>query len=429
LQAAGRAVEHKGGGAVEKFNFSRVRLVLLACCCAALLGFVSCREKEISVPSHIEKRAYFARPPLIRVLLVRGRMKGPAVKVGVDGPFEIYELAGAGRASGSSKKLYSGRRLSSQTALAEGGIRIGDKKFSSREIKIVPEKDGAVKFNGGAYRGELRLIANPGGGLHVVNVLDLEGYLWGVIAGEMPTYKFHGEALKCQAVAARTYALWHMKTSGASFYDVTDSPRDSQVYGGMELENKAARRAVDSTRGVILTFEGKIIPAFYHSTCGGSTANIEKLWFYKADEPFKGVRCGYCNSSKYYRWKVKMPVKEIESRLKAQGLEIKKITDIEHFGADAGGHGGFVEIRGSRQTKIVTAAKFRKIINPSELKSSCFTASVAEKGRQVIFEGKGYGHGVGFCQFGAAGLARLGRSYEKILLYYYPGCKIIKIYP
>jgi stage II sporulation protein D len=272
-------------------------------------------------------------------------------------------------------------------------------------------------------------VADGRGGVHVINVLDLEAYLWGVIAGEMPTYLFSQEALRSQASAARTYALWNMKTSSTSAYDLSDSPRDAQVYGGMGKENAAARRAVDSTRGVILTYKDKIIPAFYHSTCGGATANIEKLWFNKVLPPFEGVQCRNCTRSKYYRWTLKMPLKEVEARLNERGVEVKKISDIQHFGADEGGHGGFVQITGQGEPKIVTAADFRRFVNASKLRSSCFAASVTGNPKEALFEGKGFGHGVGLCQFGAAGLARQGKRYEDILTYYYPECKVVKIYP
>ena len=158
---------------------------------------------------------------------------------------------------------------------------------------------GVIQVNGKGYRGWVEIRKKKNGLLLVVNELDIEEYLKGVVAAEIPP-DWEFEALKAQAVASRTYALYQKQSAGNRPYHILATV-DSQLYSGNRGEHPQTVRAVQETRGVVITYQGEIIPAFYHSSCGGHTENAAELW--GIDEPFlKGVDCECQEISKYGLW-------------------------------------------------------------------------------------------------------------------------------
>lgn len=252
-------------------------------------------------------------------------------------------------------------------------------------------------------------------GLYIVNELPLEDYVKDVVVAEVgPDWDM--EALKAQAVISRTYALYQMRTNGDSIYHIASSVLH-QVYKGNNPNTRVAY-AVDETIGEILTFDGKPIEAFYHSTCGGRTENPEDV-FGKSYPYLKPLESN-CDLSPYWVWEKRIQLTEIEKALNISG--IKEIS-IKSFTST--GRVKQLEATCTSGTIAINANDLRKSLGWSRLPSTRFTLSC--HGDTVIFEGKGYGHGVGLCQWCALKMARDGKNYREILSFFYPGT-IIQLY-
>lgn len=307
------------------------------------------------------------------------------------------------------------------------------------------------------YRGSFELTARADG-LTVVNIVPFESYLWGVVSSEMSP-RYPAEALKAQAIAARTYAARNLNRRGALGFDLDDTAA-CQVYGGIPSEDPRTTQAVNDTAGMVLTYDGKLIDAVYSSTCGGYTESAEQAWGravpylqsvpdFEPDTPapfapkptdeagwaalFKTNRGLHCLQPKWanpevFRWVKLLTRKEVETALgqngkigTVQNLTVLKrgdsgrITSLKVDGAD-----GAVTLDGE--------LKIRKAFGG--LRSSAFTVDIYrdDAGTPVVFAfwGGGWGHGLGMCQVGAVGMADAGQPYDKILTYYYTGAKIEK---
>lgn len=278
----------------------------------------------------------------------------------------------------------------------------------------------AVNVNGKPYRGVAE--ASPGEkGILVVNELPLEEYLVGLINCEISS-SWPIEAVKAQAVIARTYALNRKQARGTSFYHLESSVID-QVYDGCEIEDSRARRGVSDTAGEVLAYNGAVIQAFYHSNCGGRTEASENVWG-KRLPYLSGVDCTYCLSSSSSAWDLKIALMVLEERLKAAGYKVSGVTDIRPGTRNSRGRLKNVVVVSSRGELSLTGDQFRKAIGYSVIKSTNFTVKV-DNG-EAGFSGLGNGHGVGLCQWGAKQRALDGFGYDEILSYYYPGTQLIK---
>ena len=278
----------------------------------------------------------------------------------------------------------------------------------------------AVYVNGKPYRGVAE--ASPGEkGVLVVNELQLEEYLVGLINCEISS-AWPIEAVKAQAVIARTYALNRKQARSTSFYHLESSVID-QVYDGCEIEDSRARRGVSDTAGKVLSYHGAVIQAFYHSNCGGGTEASENVWG-KRLPYLAGVDCRYCLTSTSSAWDLKIALPELEDRLKAAGYKVSGVTDIRPGARNNRGRLKHVVVVSSRSELALTGDQFRKAIGYSTIKSTNFTVRV-EKG-EAGFSGLGNGHGVGLCQWGTKQRALDGFGYDEILSYYYPGTDLIK---
>jgi stage II sporulation protein D len=278
----------------------------------------------------------------------------------------------------------------------------------------------AVYVNGKPYRGVAE--ATPGEkGVLVVNELPLEEYLVGLINCEISS-AWPIEAVKAQAVIARTYALNRKQARSTSFYHLESSVID-QVYDGCEIEDSRARRGVSDTAGEVLSYQGAVIQAFYHSNCGGRTEASEHVWG-KQLPYLGGVDCRYCLTSPSSAWDLRIALPELEERLKAAGHRVSGVTDIRPGPRNSRGRLKHVVIVSSRSDLSLTGDQFRKAIGYSVIKSTNFTVRV--ENREAVFSGLGNGHGVGLCQWGAKQRALDGFGYAEILSYYYPGTDLIK---
>ncbi len=269
-----------------------------------------------------------------------------------------------------------------------------------------------LKVNGMVVRGDVVAVLAPGGVL-LVNVLPLEDYLVGVLGSEMPK-SFPLEALKAQAVAARTYALQKkLEQYGQPFH--LGSGVISQVYGGLKAEDPRTREAVEATRGLVLTFDLQPIEAYFHASCGGKTESGANAL--GRDLPYlKAVGCP-CGKLPTSQWSLAVSNEELKIALGARpsGMKVDGRTPT-----------GRVKRVQVTPTRSVDAVTFREKLGYMRLKSLQFELEPKKDGFEI--HGRGFGHGAGLCQWGAKVLAEQGQDFRKILSHYYPGTELQVLY-
>lgn len=352
-------------------------------------------------------------PPQVRVAVLKG--KGEVV-IAVSGPFEV--LGGRGK-----NPLGAGYDLALSKVTPEPqGIKIGDKFYTSEAILIVPRRKTAVTVDKRRYRGHIGIFKDAvDGSLAVVNILDIESYVKGVLYHEI-SHHWPIEAIKAQAVACRTYALYQAEAMKEKDYDVT-ADTSSQVYGGYLSEKQKTNRAVNSTAGEILTYKGRVFPAYFHATCGGVTEKAGELWKIDA-APLDGGRvCSFCAHSPHYFWQTAFDVKDFLEKLGGKYASPSPIKNISVAERTVTGRVRFLELTDEEGAVFRLSAKeLRNALGADVIRSTNFTVQWSED--YVVFSGKGWGHGVGLCQWGAFGMAREGVFYRDILFFYYPGAEI-----
>jgi stage II sporulation protein D len=297
----------------------------------------------------------------------------------------------------------------------EKSLRFTPASVGGKPVRI-RSTDEFTRVNGKRYRGWVELRKKKNGLLLVVNDLDLEEYLRGVIAAEVPP-DWELEALKAQAVASRTYALYEKRTAGKRPYHILATVT-SQVYNGVNGEQVNAVRAVKETKGLILTYQGKVIPAFYHANCGGHTENASLMW--GIDEPYlKGVDCECQDILKDGLWEKRVSAAHVSDALRRQGFRVDDILDMSIAGITPAGRVKNVTILSARGTTTVPAETLRAALGNTEIPSVFFELELSEG--EAVFSGRGRGHGVGLCQWGAKEMAEKGHDFKSILSHYYPG--------
>ena len=249
-----------------------------------------------------------------------------------------------------------------------------------------------------------------------VEQIELEEYLVGVVAAEMPA-SFNSEALKAQAVLARTYALKKISKGEK----LTDTVSTQAYIDKNEMQNKWGNEyskyynkivsAVNSTKGQVVKYNGNYIEALYHSTSNGKTENAKEVW--GQDIPYlKSVDSSWDKKTTSY---LKIENKEFNTLMKVLGINFDKNTNIEILSRDESGRVSEVKV----VDKTYTGVEFRTLLN---LRSADFDISVTDNGLEIIT--RGYGHGVGMSQYGANEMAKLGYNYKDIINHYYTNVKI-----
>lgn len=333
---------------------------------------------------------------LIRVAVIKSI---ESVTVDGDGLLALRDNGSAVPLQGPATVRFAGR----------GQLLLNGAAYRSLRITAA----GPVRLNNKTYRGVLELSA-PNGGLLAVNELPLEQYLVGVINSEISS-TWPMESVKTQAVIARTYAVAKREERKKAAYHLEATVMD-QAYDGSDSEDSRAARGVHETAGQVLTYNGTVIQAFYHATCGGKTEDAANVWGF-ALPYLKGVDCQYCAAGNSNVWEQALPLAKVESALKLSGL-----YDIKAGPRNARGRLKTVLLGTSRGTISMAATKFRMAVGSTVIKSTNFTVRVADG--TAFFNGGGYGHGVGLCQWGAKQRALDGFSYSEILSYYYPGTEL-----
>ncbi len=341
----------------------------------------------------------------IRVAIIQN---AETLSLKVNGSYEITD-------SKDEKVLSRGNNLKTTVTTYRGGILIGGRFFDTYKVSIKVNDPDIIMINGRKFRGNIQLIINNDANLLVVNNIDIEDYIKGILYHEASHY-WPMEALKAQAIVCRTYAVYQCQENKSKSYDVT-SDIYSQVYGGRTSERYRTNKAVDETKGEIITYKDKAFPAYYHATCGGHTEDVSLLWNIDI-APLKGVSCDFCKDSPHFNWHYVLTLKEVKDKLANAGYKVSDIKDIVILDKDKSGRIKNLNIVSAKKDLKISAKDFRNIIGPNIIRSTNFNVNVVD--HDVVFEGVGWGHGVGLCQWGAYFMAKQGYTAEQILKYYYP---------
>lgn len=265
--------------------------------------------------------------------------------------------------------------------------------------------------------GTLRILRGKGpGGLAVVNHVDVEEYVKGVVPAEMNA-AWHAEALKVQAIVARTYALYQRQANREREYDVVAGTLD-QVYRGRQGVDRRVRDAVESTRSLALTYQNEPILAAFSSTAAGPTEDAMNVW--SKDLPYlKGVECPFDANSPYYQWRAEFTLQDLEDKLVRQGFAIGTIANLAPLAYSAAGRVARLRVLHSQGELVLRGEDLRRLVGYGVIQSTQF--EIESIGRTVVLSGRGAGHAVGLCQWGAKEMADLGYRFDTILHYYFPG--------
>ncbi|MBX3343624.1 MAG: SpoIID/LytB domain-containing protein [Nitrospira sp.] len=351
----------------------------------------------------------------IRVLLVQ---EAPFVDVRSDGPLALV------METGDTKTLHGPIHL---TARADG-LHVDGRPILGGQVLIrslrhnltlVVGKEGGSAGTALPISGTVR-VSRKGHAVAVVNQVDLEEYVKGVVPSEVSS-AWHPEMLKVQAVAARTYALYNKMLSAARDYDVMATIQD-QVYRGRTGVDHRVEEAVESTRGIVVTHQQAPIYAAFSSTAAGPTEDAVNVWANKDLPYLKGVECPFDLESPYYQWKASVKIEQLEKNLRHQGFAVGTIATITPIAFSRAGRVARLRILHSGGETLLRGEDLRKAAGYTVIPSTQF--EVESIGAEVVFAGYGAGHAVGLCQWGAKELAELGYSYNSILQYYYPGTEL-----
>ncbi len=284
---------------------------------------------------------------------------------------------------------------------------------ANENIKLVDQTMGKLLISHDKpFSGKIE-VWKGSGGLYLVNEMPLEEYLKSVVKAETGT-DWAMEALKAQAVVSRTYALYQKEQNEHSNYDITSSTLN-QVYEG-DIDDEKVSEAVKATAGEVLTYKGKLIQAFFHSTSVGETEDPVEV-FGKSLPYLKPVKVK-SDLSPYASWARRFSVQEIEAALNMEGIK-----DIRLKSRTVTGRVRELEIDTDKGVTVVKATDFRRMMGWRKLPSTAFDFEF--KDGYMDMEGSGYGHGVGMCQWSALEMARSGKTYKEILSYFYPGTSLV----
>lgn len=338
------------------------------------------------------------------------------------------------------------KQLDGNSKFVPCGSKVCLKKTFTKEkfgdsLLISPKYD-FLEHGSHSYRGDF-IVKNIKGKLVLINQLKIEDYLRGVLPHEIGILKeWAHEALKAQAVAARTYTYEHLDRRRNNGFDLYADVKD-QMYLGLNKEYPLSNQAIEETRGLVMTHEGKFIQAFYHSTCGGQTADVSEVWesepipYLVSRSDLNEAGEAWCSSSSLYEWEYKFSEdyfslqlrknaqkasREINSRISKPHLRITQRA--------SSGHISRALLKTSKGQYTLAGDKVRWLIKPPKSRFSILPSSHMKmdyEDGQWHIHGKGFGHGIGMCQMGARERSRAGQNYQEILRAYYTSIEFKKI--
>ncbi len=357
-------------------------------------------------------------------------------------------------------------------------VAIGAYIYEADQFPTLYPIGGNVTVDGTEYRGGVQFKRINGGALTVINVVDIEQYLYSVIGKEMsPSWNI--EALKAQAVCARGFALSNYNKFEKYGFNL-DTTTTSQVYKGVSTETESTRQAADQTKGQVLKHDGKIIQSIYCASMGGASANAENVWggsypyLVSVTDPYENP-----DEATRYSWSITLTANDIKNCLASSGVNIGDITSVEIVNQDSAGYVTELLFTGTEGTHTVKRSDCRTIFG-GKLHSQRYTIAGSEEtypsitiisadgiftkpsneihvqgsGKMSVlsvlsatlskifapqsggtvaageytFNGNGWGHGVGMSQWGAKAMADKGFTYEDILTFYYTGTYLENAY-
>lgn len=342
------------------------------------------------------------------------------------------------RLPGSSTILDRGNRLA-RTTVRPGrvGIRIGDQEYPASRLEIDCGSTPAIWINQHQYRGRVQLHRLSERRLMAINVVDIEQYVASVIDSEMPA-EFGTEARMTQAVVARTYALYQQATYGRTHrFDLYASTRSQKYLGFQYLsdtgrrlagESVESRRLARASRGIVCLDRDGIFCTYYSAACGGLTSH-GRDFFNDASAVLQSQPCDWCREASLFRWKRTVSRERLQSRLanyaSSRKVALGNLQRIEQLSRFPEATRTSVRFHGSSGDLTLDGSAIRTRILAGELPSPHFRMQYEED--SVLVEGRGHGHGVGLCQWGARGQSRSGHSWQQILAHYYPGMRLVRL--
>ena len=406
----------------------------------------------------------YQMPDTVKIGLFYDTAAKDSVVISCPGGVELYDSTG---------RLVTAPSLT--FSVAEGKLCASDgtsSYISSGDVSLFPVNDH-IRVNNNQYRGIILLKVDTQGKITVINQVNIEEYLYSVLPKEMAS-GFPYEALKAQAVCARTYTINNIGKFKQYGFDLTDNTL-SQVYGGVKVEAPDCTNAVNETRGQVVTYNGKLAETYYFSTSSGKTLNVKDVWgstnypyLISVDDSLQSVI--YPDG---YTWEVTFTPDDLTNLMNDKGFNLGKIKDMTINKTTQEGAVMSLTFVGEYGTKTYTASNTRSILG---LKSQVFEISKEYSQREhkslfitsdgvassstpwsaissigvmpytvkyavtssgiesisdllaenvvskYVVSGSGYGHGIGMSQNGAKGMAKSGYAYDKILMHYFPGC-------
>lgn len=408
---------------------------------AAVLGWLW----MMGAPSRLDPTLGLITPDVLSVrpirVLLESRAEGVRVHSGVevevrDGAGTVLEIIPAGTPRVLTRGGAAGAAAAQAAVFLEEAVTLTPLNFGTMDVETLRDGSWSEALE---YPGELALTPQEGGGFSIINRVDVERYVACVTSLEAwPT--FATEALRGQAIVARTYALDQMLRRGSAGWDVSASA-GSQVYRGVQRREigRRASAATGYTAGVVCVWDNgsgpRLFPTYYSAACGGRTQSGSVFGAGDDIPPLKGgVACDYCRIApgEAYRWgPVKLPLNTVWERLAARYPILHQVwpaTNVEVVERADTGHVRRVRITaGHGAAHELGGENFRLALGAGLIRSTHFSVRVEQQ--DVHFEdGRGYGHGIGLCQWGMQGQALAGKAAESILRFYYPGSGIARVY-
>jgi stage II sporulation protein D len=394
---------------------------------------VNCRcDKTLDPPGQ-------QQPPVTHeVPLIRVRLTGSPVAEATVATTGGYRLSAGGRVLAGSAAA-----LPAVTVRREGdGWRVGSLTAGGTDLVIAPTPGGQVRLAGTTYRGSLRLLAVEADRFLVINHVELEHYLAGVLSKELYA-GWAPQTYRALAVAARTFAMYQMISYGkAHEYDLGDD-QGSQVYQGLSAETPKSREAVDATYGTVLSHgqpgAERIFLTQYSACCGGRVNGAYVIRRANRIAPLEGGQvCTDCSACRQYHWAaVRIGKADIHRALAARyrlAASLRDVAAIKVATKTPYGRAVWVDVFDTAGKKIRLRAEDVRLSMlmagvPAAKRLYSMNCRLRDVGSAIEFhDGRGFGHGVGLCQWGAQGKALAGWTAERILAFYYPGAKLYRVH-
>ncbi len=289
-----------------------------------------------------------------------------------------------------------------------------DARFSIEEATGGPLKLNGVPVIGG---GEVAAVT---GGVVGIDAIDLERYVASVVGAEMPS-SWPAAALEAQAIAARTYVLSRRANGRADAPFDVEATVQSQVYSGHASIREPSVAAAESTRGEVVIFDGRLADTFFFASCVGKTESAAAA-FGAGELYLTPTSCETDAGTPGLAWKTRISVERLSTMLRSRGATAANLTSVSIADKTATGRVAGFQLGTARGSRVMKASELRQIVGAALLPS--LDAAVFRQGDDIVFTGRGAGHGVGLCQWGARSLAARGATAQQILQHYYPGTRV-----